>query len=980
MFGKILQNEDLEPLNGNPRVNPLLLGGDTDDNKNLASILFNAGRQEKSNLKFITKIFSGDYVQRSDRNISDLKDFNWEYVIVLKNPDFHSESEIPNTSISENYASTIYKDSFRVKKTGNLSTDRLVFLSEVQAFVETFKTLQPFEDGKKLYYGGRMEMINGEAFDHYLKPGDFTTIVRNAIFYKLVGCLGLKAKQVLSVSGEYIYIVITADESDLEIEAERIMFSKELEISLTDLQSLFPCDLSLRPMHLLKPPDQEVRNAYKAVKSFFVKAFKLEKNINKVDIRYDANGVTLMQWQVYKVFLSLLKEGIQKIEESIESHKNQMFLFQKLIRESLDKANAGLKPKEKLMNLWDRLGIVKPINPFADYRRSTSEDELKDVWRSHEIDESGKRSLFKNIERIRLLCSYLDTQISLGALQSKGLVVGHFPLHNIWQLKGKATEKEKTVSTEEKILRNILIDFQSDNKDCALVKSWNTSLINQKIPLSKIRNYFGEKVALYFEFLRFYQVSLLIPSVLGLVVFIVQQSLPEDNLAVLVLNIIYSIFMTVWATVYLEFWKRREASLAIIWGQLKFEKLEIPRPQYKGTLRRSPITDEMDEVHFDSKERIKYFILACGVTLLFISMVVGIVAGLLIFKFIYSGKYIYRDIDMTLPVCSILNAIQIQIFNFIYAKLVRKLTDLENHKTEVQYEDSLILKTFVFQFVNSFNSLVYIAFIKSYVEGCIVTNSEGNKESIKGESCIEELFSQLISIFIVSYVKNIIEIGVPFIKYQIRKRKKTLQVTPVEKQKDLRSRIESQLYLESYLTREKDGTIEDYLELAVQFGYLTLFALAFPLSTLLAFIGLWLEMFTDKLKLLKLVQRPIPLAARDIGTWWHIFSAICILAIFSNTGLFCFTSRTFKTWDLGTSYQYLIFAIIVIVLLIFRSQLQSWIPDVHEKYEIIKARHVFILERLMRGSLKSDIAEEIETYDGTIYFTSNTQVKQTELN
>ena len=165
----------------------------------------------------------------------------------------------------------------------------------------------------------------------------------------------------------------------------------------------------------------------------------------------------------------------------------------------------------------------------------------------------------------------------------------------------------------------------------------------------------------------------------------------------------------------------------------------------------------------------------------------------------------------------------------------------------------------------------------------------------------------------------------------------------------------------------------------MQFGYLTLFALAFPLSTLLAFIGLWLEMHTDKLKVLKPIQRSIPFAIKDIGTWWYIFEGICVLTIFSNAALFCFTSRAFKVWALDISYVYLIYAVIV-VLLIFRGQLRSWIPDIAEKYEIVKARHEFIVERTLRGKHKGDVSEEIETYDGTLYFTVNTQMKQEEFN
>ena len=176
------------------------------------------------------------------------------------------------------------------------------------------------------------------------------------------------------------------------------MYSKELEIGLTDLPSLIPCDQSLRPMHLFKT-DSEIKEIYKQVKPFFVRAFGLEKKSYKhIDIHYHPHGVTPIQWNTYKIFLRLLKNGIDKIESKMTSHKNQMFYS----RESIDKANLGLPKEAKLRNVWDKLYIQKPIYPSAEYRRSSENDELRNKWRTHEVDHSGKRSLFRNMERIRL--------------------------------------------------------------------------------------------------------------------------------------------------------------------------------------------------------------------------------------------------------------------------------------------------------------------------------------------------------------------------------------------------------------------------------------------------------------------------------------------------------------------------------------------------------------------------------------------------
>ena len=38
---------------------------------------------------------------------------------------------------------------------------------------------------------------------------------------------------------------------------------------------------------------------------------------------------------------------------------------------------------------------------------------------------------------------------------------------------------------------------------------------------------------------------------------------------------------------------------------------------------------------------------------------------------------------------------------------------IENHRTQTEYDDALILKLFAFQFVNSYTSLFYIAFFRT---------------------------------------------------------------------------------------------------------------------------------------------------------------------------------------------------------------------------------------------------------------------------
>ena len=55
------------------------------------------------------------------------------------------------------------------------------------------------------------------------------------------------------------------------------------------------------------------------------------------------------------------------------------------------------------------------------------------------------------------------------------------------------------------------------------------------------------------------------------------------------------------------------------------------------------------------------------------------------------------------------NTILIVVFGNVYEMIALKMNNWENHRTKTEYEDNLILKNFVFQFVNNYFVLFYIA-------------------------------------------------------------------------------------------------------------------------------------------------------------------------------------------------------------------------------------------------------------------------------
>ncbi|GFV23492.1 anoctamin [Trichonephila clavipes] len=60
------------------------------------------------------------------------------------------------------------------------------------------------------------------------------------------------------------------------------------------------------------------------------------------------------------------------------------------------------------------------------------------------------------------------------------------------------------------------------------------------------------------------------------------------------------------------------------------------------------------------------------------------------------------------------------IIAVVYRELTAKLTNLEQPRTQREYEDSFTFKMFLFEFINMYSSLIYIAFFKGRKHGPLI--------------------------------------------------------------------------------------------------------------------------------------------------------------------------------------------------------------------------------------------------------------------
>ena len=92
------------------------------------------------------------------------------------------------------------------------------------------------------------------------------------------------------------------------------------------------------------------------------------------------------------------------------------------------------------------------------------------------------------------------------------------------------------------------------------------------------------------------------------------------------------------------------------------------------------------------------------------------------------------------------------------------------------------------------------------------------------------------------------------------------------------------------LEKDEHEIFDDYMEMIMTFGYITMFASVFTLGATCIFIFILIETRSDIFKLDKTRRRPMPTKTYTIGSWSIIIDIFCFLSVFSNIIVSCFAS------------------------------------------------------------------------------------------
>ena len=356
---------------------------------------------------------------------------------------------------------------------------------------------------------------------------------------------------------------------------------------------------------------------------------------------------------------------------------------------------------------------------------------------------------------------------------------------------------------------------------------------------------------------------------------------------------IYGIVNVLWCVIFVEYWKRQEKELAIRWG---VKNVSVIQEKRRDFVPEKTITDKTtgEQVGiFPAKTRVQRQLLqiplAIGCVIALGTIICTCYAIEIFISEVYNGPFksvltFTPTILLTLAVPPVSNWLTI---------FAERLTDFENYETQDSHDKAMVSKVFVINFLTSYTAIFLTSFVYVPFASIIVPYLDVFALTVKPFAENEKqlqtpppasfninpnrLKNQMIYFAVTAQVVNFaLETIVPFFTKKGQDKFKEFQTSRAEKsggsvprpedndppeERDFLHRVREEASLPVY------DVTSDLREMCIQFGYLSLFSVVWPLTPVSYFINNWIELRGDTFKLTVESRRPNPERADSIGPW-----------------------------------------------------------------------------------------------------------------
>ncbi|XP_017261521.1 anoctamin-1 [Kryptolebias marmoratus] len=402
-------------------------------------------------------------------------------------------------------------------------------------------------------------------------------------------------------------------------------------------------------------------------------------------------------------------------------------------------------------------------------------------------------------------------------------------------------------------------------------------------------------------------------------------------------TVLFAIFMSLWAAWFLEHWKRRQMCLRHTWDLTSLEDEEERvqdelRPEYEEALQVKKAkmkaqakkkltqaaegvdgeTDQMlasqqEPESLDTEDHLSGCLINISTLLLLIFVTFSAVFGVVVYRICMLSVWSMNPdpeakarVRMTVITTGIvLNMLVVLVLEEVYGAIAVWLTELELPKTEEEFEERLIFKSFFLKSMNAFAPIFYVAFFKGRFAGrpgdYVYIFDDYRMEECAPPGCLIELCIQLSMIMLGKQLiqNNVFEILIPKLKkmYRTIQEEKGKQRSAEDEENEQEEKRPKQQFDKDFTLEPFEGVSPEYMEMIIQYGFVTLFVASLPLAPAFALLNNVIEIRLDAAKFVTEIRRPDAVRCKDIGIWFNILCGISKFSVITNAFVISFTSE-----------------------------------------------------------------------------------------
>ena len=582
---------------------------------------------------------------------------------------------------------------------------------------------------------------------------------------------------------------------------------------------------------------------------------------------------------------------------------------------------------------------------FQRYFGGDEYHECNVTYDGDEICECGC-SKYRGIDKLRLIYDSVDTLVKMNYLRQENIL-------NYILIKRNYIDYGDKLS-----IKNIVF------------KSWNIFNTGTQMDyIFTIRNFYNEEIAYYFLWITSLVKWLIIPAILGIIVnYSNKIMINPDGSHNHTILLLLSAFLALWGTAFLNYWDQKEKIFNYIWGTESFQRSEPDSeafiPDGFVTLvfnRQFPYVSATKTI---CKQLVSYIVLFLMLTAIVIGVYIIFMLKVILIKK-YPEQQTYIGILSALE-----NTVLIAIMSSLYSMIAYKLNDWQNYRKDFQRMNALAVKFILYDLINNFYPLFYIAFIK---KATIFGKEAEQCYGFGGnDSCLEEIEIQLYTTLSVNFGLNFLEIGLPIFHQGARMiaLKKKLEIKGIkigQSNEDNISALSPHSIDHQMILDEYTEMISEYSEILVDLGYLLLFGVVAPLVPFLVLLLVYTEKFFDSYKIFFLSRVKLLDQSNGLNIYNTVFRLIVYGGMFSNVAFLIFGDNYFMPTK-NISYKVVLycaveFVIFILTLFVKWNIMPSWfeyLDDIKEVYNKKYFRrsaknlpHLLLLERQKKHKLRS---------------------------